>query len=310
MNRFFGFEIAALKPATMAYISPLRRLPLFQKDQLLFLLVYGKTHFPLPSLHRKISTSPILFTDYSSSKSQTRETHFKIHGLRLPQSDIEEVVFESPLKKSRNEKKREARRAVQWGMELADFSPPQINLILRAASLELEIYDAIMLVKRLGPDVREGKRRQFNYIGRLLRNVQPELMENLIQATKDGDHAKLHALSGQRTQTIVNEEEIQEEEDEEEETDIEEEAHPKYIELADRWFQGLINKNSSITNEVYSVQDVDFDRQELRKLVRRVQTMQGRTVDDSAADSEAALRGARKSLSRFLRSLAKQTLMV
>ncbi|ERM94323.1 hypothetical protein AMTR_s00010p00239600 [Amborella trichopoda] len=218
----------------MAYISPLRRLPLFQKDQLLFLLVYGKTHFPLPSLHRKISTSPILFTDYSSSKSQTRETHFKIHGLRLPQSDIEEVVFESPLKKSRNEKKREARRAVQWGMELADFSPPQINLILRAASLELEIYDAIMLVK----------------------------------------------------------------------------AHPKYIELADRWFQGLINKNSSITNEVYSVQDVDFDRQELRKLVRRVQTMQGRTVDDSAADSEAALRGARKSLSRFLRSLAKQTLMV
>lgn len=38
-----------------------------------------------------------------------------------------------PFKKSRNELKREARRAVQWGMELAMFSPPQIKRILRWA---------------------------------------------------------------------------------------------------------------------------------------------------------------------------------
>ncbi|RRT58676.1 hypothetical protein B296_00045910, partial [Ensete ventricosum] len=35
------------------------------------------------------------------------------------------------VKKSRNELKREARRAVKWGMELASFSNPQIKRVLR-----------------------------------------------------------------------------------------------------------------------------------------------------------------------------------
>ncbi|XP_020681780.2 uncharacterized protein LOC110099086 [Dendrobium catenatum] len=74
------------------------------------------------------------------------------------------------FKKSRNELKKEARRAVRWGMDLSTFSPPQIKYILRAASLEREVVDAILLVKRLGPDVREGRRRQFNYIGNILDN--------------------------------------------------------------------------------------------------------------------------------------------
>lgn len=30
---------------------------------------------------------------------------------------------------------------------------------------------------------------------------------------------------------------------------------------ATRWFDGLINKDIQITNEVYSIQGVDFDRQ-------------------------------------------------
>ena len=32
-------------------------------------------------------------------------------------------------------------------------------------------------------------------LGRLLRGVQPELMDALIQASKDGDHSRLKALS-------------------------------------------------------------------------------------------------------------------
>ncbi|RZR94387.1 hypothetical protein BHM03_00023051 [Ensete ventricosum] len=39
------------------------------------------------------------------------------------------------VKKSRNELKREARRAVKWGMELASFSNPQIKRVLRAADI-------------------------------------------------------------------------------------------------------------------------------------------------------------------------------
>ncbi|GMJ10445.1 hypothetical protein like AT4G24175 [Hibiscus trionum] len=76
-------------------------------------------------------------------------------------------------------------------MELASFSTPQIKRILGAASLEQDVLDALMLVKRLGPDVREGKRRLFNYIGKLLREGEPELMEALIQATKVGDQKLL-----------------------------------------------------------------------------------------------------------------------
>ncbi|XP_062225276.1 uncharacterized protein LOC133923963 [Phragmites australis] len=205
------------------------------------------------------------------------------------------VTFE----KSRNELKREARRAVQWGMELAKFSPPQIKRILRAASLEREVFDALMLVKRFGPDVREGRRRQFNYIGSLLRSAQPELMDTLIQASKDGDNSKLHALLSEDT-LLVEEEEVEDPPDEEEDDE-------KYMEIAERWFEGLLCKDISVSNEVYSVHNVEFDRQELRKLVRRVHMVQASTQNkDSLEESNMKVSRAKKSLLRFLRSLAKE----
>ncbi|KAK3231844.1 hypothetical protein Dsin_003725, partial [Dipteronia sinensis] len=71
---------------------------------------------------------------------------------------------DSDSKKSRNQRKREARLPVRWGMQLAAFSTPQIKRILKVISLEDDVLEALMLVKRLGPDVKEGKRRQFNYI--------------------------------------------------------------------------------------------------------------------------------------------------
>ncbi|EPS57557.1 hypothetical protein M569_17259, partial [Genlisea aurea] len=103
-------------------------------------------------------------------------------------SSSSEIGEEGRRRRSRNEKKREAKRAVRWGMELAEFSPIQIKRILRVAAPDQQIFDALMLVKKLGRDVREGKRRQFNYIGGLLRDVEPELMDGLIQATKNGNH--------------------------------------------------------------------------------------------------------------------------
>ncbi|KAE8704210.1 pathoproteinsis-related thaumatin family protein [Hibiscus syriacus] len=190
---------------------------------------------------------------------------------------------ESDVNKSRNQKKREARRAVRWGMDLASFSTPQIKL----ASLEQDAFDALMLVKRLGPDVREGKRRQFNYIGKLLREADPELMEALIQGTKVGDQKTLQALSGSKTQIV-------EEEDDE---DPFEYTSQEFINIANRWFDGLISKDIEITNE------------ELRKLVRRVQTSQEQSQNSTEEDKakiDAAVKNTEKSLTRFLRTLAKQ----
>ncbi|KAF9622762.1 hypothetical protein IFM89_033997 [Coptis chinensis] len=225
---------------------------------------------------------------------------FQSRGLRTVEmpspSDIQESSgSDSDLldKKSRNQKKREARQTVKWGMELAEFSVPQIKRIVSVASLGQEVYNAIMLVKKFGPDVREGKRRQFNYIGRLLREAQPELLDALIQATKDGDQSKLQELSDAGASIVGDDEE------EGEEIEPEEEEDGNHISVASRWFDGLIDKDSDITKEVYSIHSVEFDRQELRKLVRRLRSIQ-------TEESESALNRAKKPLIRFLQSLAKQ----
>ncbi|KAK3142955.1 hypothetical protein QOZ80_4BG0354960 [Eleusine coracana subsp. coracana] len=199
-----------------------------------------------------------------------------------------------PFRKSRNELKREARRAVQWGMELAKFSPPQIKRILRAASLEREVFDALMIVKRFGRDVREGRRRQYNYIGSLLRSAQPELMDTLIQASKDGDDSKLQDLLHEDTLLV-------------EDLPEEEESNEECMKIADRWFEGLLCKDISVTNEVYAVHNVEIDRQELRKLVRRVHMLQESMQNkDGFEESNTKLSRAKKLLLRFLRSLAKE----
>ncbi|XP_039053274.1 UPF0307 protein SG0165-like [Hibiscus syriacus] len=257
-----------------------------------------------------VSTKPPSHCFYfATSTSSLGNARHRTRGIRLSNaqspSNVQESEtiddLESDVKKSRNQKKREARRAVRWGMDLASFSNPQIKGILRVASLEQDVFDALMLVKRLGPDVREGKRRQFSYIGKLLREAEPELMEALIQATKVGDQKTLQALAASKTQ-------ITEEEEEEDDDDPFEYTSQEFVNITNRWFEGLISKDIEITNEVFSVSSVDFDRQELRKLVRKVQTSQERSCNSTEEDKakiEAAVKRAKKSLTRFLRTLAK-----
>ncbi|KAK4351867.1 hypothetical protein RND71_027385 [Anisodus tanguticus] len=250
---------------------------------------------------------PPLFT---ASLSAFRQAHFrsgaalKSRENQLPLDPSEsDDDSDGKIRMSRNEKKREARRAVKWAMDLAKFSPPQIKRILRVASAEQGVYDAVILVKRLGPDVREGKRRQFSYIGRLLRDVEPELMDGLIQATKDGDQTKFQALSGSELSATEDvDEEVEETDFEDEEEDSEDD-----IALADRWFDGLINKDIDITKEIYSLTEVDFDRQELRGLVRKVQSIREKASNsDEEGKVNSDIVRAERSLTRFLRDLAKQ----
>lgn len=60
-------------------------------------------------------------------------------------------------------------------------------------------------------------------LGRLLRGVQPELMDALIQASKDGDQSRLQALSGLDTRVV--EEDGEEDEADEEDYEEEDEVH-------------------------------------------------------------------------------------
>lgn len=114
--------------------------------------------------------------------------------------------------------------------------------------------------------------------GRLLRNAQPELMDTLIQASKDGGDSKLDTLLSEST-LLVEEEEVEDLPDEEKVAyfvDITmflnlanseltvfaiEQDEEEYMKIADRWFDGLLCKDISVTNEVYAVHNVEFDRQ-------------------------------------------------
>ncbi|KAL6511863.1 hypothetical protein OROGR_021460 [Orobanche gracilis] len=189
-----------------------------------------------------------------------RQVHFRSRAIKSHDVDSLSEGSDSDddssdvggMKKSRNEMKREARRAVRWGMELASFSPSQIKRIL-VAGLEQE---ALMVVKKLGRDVREGKRRQFNYI----------------DAAKDGD---------QKDSTNIN--------------------------VVTRWYDGLINKDISITNEIYSLREVEFNRQELRQLVRKVHlTLEQEARVEENGKPSAAAANVRRSLTLFLHGLARQ----
>ncbi|VFQ81934.1 unnamed protein product [Cuscuta campestris] len=266
---------------------------------------------PLQSYPPASCLPPPLFSSIRSASP--RHLSFRSGAVKQPADSIPRESSESDGKggsdkanRGRNAKKREARRAVSWGIELAKCSPPQIKRILRVASLQEDVYDALMLVKRLGLDVREGKRRQFSYIGRLLRDVEPELMDELIKATYNGDHDQVRALSRSRTQSIEDFDESDYEDEEEDDDD----AKDENIELADRWFDGLINKNIEVSNEIYSLREVEFDRQELRNLVRNVQSIELPLITEEGKEGEVdmAFLKAKKSLTRFLRRIAKQVL--
>lgn len=115
--------------------------------------------------HLLFSTSLPLSTKPTPNRSSysyprihlaTRGVHKLVRGLRprdappAPSdldgnssgSDSDSITY-----KSRNALKRDARRAVRWAMDLASFSTPQLKLIIRVASLDQDVLDAVMLVK-------------------------------------------------------------------------------------------------------------------------------------------------------------------
>ncbi|CAM6117576.1 unnamed protein product [Calypogeia fissa] len=189
-------------------------------------------------------------------------------------TEFEEQVEES---KSRNQSKRDAKRARQWGVELASLAPAQLKQAVRWAGLSEEVYDAVMIVKNLGTvsKVRNGRRRQYTYIGGLLRDVDPNVMEPVLKATKDGDVESIMLNSAVLPDPEdLDDKESWAEEEEEDETKL----------VADEWLQGLVDGVSSVEDEVYSIYDVDFDRQELRKLVRNAQ--KSTVVAESSAPSD------------------------
>ncbi|XP_039170798.1 uncharacterized protein LOC104416376 isoform X4 [Eucalyptus grandis] len=98
---------------------------------------------------------------------------------------------------------------------------------------------------------------------KLLREVEPELMDALIEATKDGNHSRLRALSVSKV--WFGKDDDEEEEDFEQEQ--EEEEYREHSSIASRWFDGLISKDIQMATEVFSIHAIDFDRQSIYSIL-------------------------------------------
>lgn len=85
---------------------------------------------------RTSSSSAVLHRLPFSTSPSPRSLSPRTRGLRLPgppgsDDELDSSDSNASPKKSRNEKKREARRAVRWGMELSAFPVPQIKRVLK-----------------------------------------------------------------------------------------------------------------------------------------------------------------------------------
>lgn len=197
-------------------------------------------------------------------------------------------------KKSKNQKKREALRGVDWAIEFSSFSDSQLRRAIRWGNLQEEVFDAVRLVKRIGRDGKHARRRQLNLIGGMLRTVDPELMEAVIKAIKDGDVDGLFNKSSDSgdADDPVQQENLSSEED------SSDEDHVKNT--VERWLQGLLSGDSDVLAEVYSIRSADFNRQELRKLIRDAsESPNSSPRNGSEEDSQEGVDGAPISVSQF-----------
>lgn len=204
-------------------------------------------------------------------------------GDALQTSNAEDESEEMEEKASKGASKRRALRAKDWGAKLASLSANQLRQAVRLAKLPEEVYDAVILVKSLGPKVRNGKRRQFNYIGGLLREADPELMEQSLKVCIDGETSGSPSASTSAPES--SEDEFSDDNNDEEIDDLSEEDLSAQN-MARRWIAGLLGGYQDVTYEVFSCpSDVYFDRQELRRLLRAVNQAQASLLSIQTADS-------------------------
>jgi ribosome-associated protein len=92
-----------------------------------------------------------------------------------PKSSSEELSNESEPK-SKSALKREMTELQKIGEELVSLSPGKLAKISMPELLE----EAVMLARRLKN--REGKRRQMQYIGKLMRNIDSKAMQRKLES--------------------------------------------------------------------------------------------------------------------------------
>ena len=91
-------------------------------------------------------------------------------------------------RKSRTQKKNEARALQKLGEELVALSPEQLANIEMTDELRMAVIEAVK-IKSHG-----ARRRQLQRIGTLMRDIDPEPIQEALENIRFGDHQKLLAF--------------------------------------------------------------------------------------------------------------------
>ncbi|KAH9550871.1 hypothetical protein CY35_10G094200 [Sphagnum magellanicum] len=210
------------------------------------------------------------------------------HSNDMEEEDDEDVPSpHTEDKETRGESETKALRAQDWAVQLASLSPSQLHLAKRWARLSNEVFEAIMLVKSLSIKARNTRQRQIHYIGCLLHDMDPVMMDLVLKACKGCDPSEPTALEPNGlapNPARLSEAEI---------SDL------KYLQRIERdkdaqmtakcWIEGLLAGDESVTHELFSYSgEFYFDQQKLKKLIedaRERLTHHKSEVEDGDEDS-------------------------
>lgn len=91
---------------------------------------------------------------------------------------------ELPLRKSKSQQKREAEAAQALGTEIVGLSPNQFKLLLEKTELPDKLQEALEACRSI--KAHEARRRQMQFIGKLMRDVELEPIQQLLEQFRRG----------------------------------------------------------------------------------------------------------------------------
>ncbi|MGD8926793.1 MAG: ribosome biogenesis factor YjgA [Thioalkalispiraceae bacterium] len=110
-------------------------------------------------------------------------------------------------KKSKAQQKRDAEAAQALGAELVKLTVTQLDTLFDKLELPDALHEALLLCRSI--KAREGHRRQLQYIGKLMRDIDPVPIQQLLAQFKRGGQvatAQLHLIEGWRDRLLSDEE--------------------------------------------------------------------------------------------------------
>lgn len=107
-------------------------------------------------------------------------------------------------RKSKQQQKREAEAVQELGRRIVELPPAQYKQVLERLALPEKLTDAMEQCR--GMKAREARRRQLQFIGKLMRDIDPEPVQRILDQFKQGGQvarAQLHELETWRERLLT-----------------------------------------------------------------------------------------------------------